>query len=1044
MYNAFGYYTKKNNLKEGFDENDTTFNANIKNWPQIQDALNNENSNFDGTINLDIGNWDQVTQGLKGDKGDKGDIGPQGPKLELKILNDIIKYKYDNDDFLYDLVPLNEIKGIDGKDGVAGKDGKNILLKVSDDKEHIQWKNEGSQIWNNLIHINNLKGPKGDSITGKDGPQGPMGPQGKDGPQGPIGPQGIPGEDGLQGIQGLTGPQGPQGIPGEDGVQGIAGPKGPQGPQGSQGPQGLPGDDGLDGAQGPTGPQGLRGLRGIPGEDGLMGPPGFQGLPGKDGIQGDQGLQGIQGIQGPHGIPGEDGPQGPIGPKGNDGPHGVKGDPGPPGKDVSLRVDQEEKKLMLVQGEDETELLKLESIKGLQGIKGEAGADGKNINLQIEEESNYLQWQNVGDDKNWNNLFNLNNLIGPQGPKGSTGATGSTGAPGTNLSFQNIRERNGNVGIGVNNPTSKLDVYKNFNGVSNGHFAGRMYGTDYLIGETGIRVSEKGGGSMKSNSTKVLNVLSDGGSKMVVTGSGNVGIGKTIPTEKLDVNGSLKVTGTINANSGGDLDAFTGNASTTIFQGNKHTQLRSNDGDIAMYTKGTNAITEKMRINGQGNIGIGTNNPLTKLQVGSSGYIRKDHATYGTDDAVTIALPKATSNSVLNDPQDALILTRPGTSNQAWQSQAHMRLSRYENDGTNSRTRLDFALLNDSGGLNNQDGAPPDNVMTLLSNGNVGIGTTAPSKKLDVNGPLKAKSINPFEGNLSGEYYSRWSVGGITKRIYHLVCYFKVDPKNVQTRLEIDFTMAYFRSKTGTHNRNQRSAGKVVLNITSSSPSNKLNASRSDGNYYISYSSHGTNYDTSGQMGTGPGFYFLRKNDSCYIFAAMGQTRSDGGSYNAHFKVNIMDPFLKEFHMFTDNATMKKNAEIEPHVGHQHDPKSHKPDNYADGDFPGEYNFTNDDYNTWMKIDSEGTFTQKYDEKTLNKRTILAGGKQYNGPYYFYDEGPQNNDGTAYTTCMSDEKCLAIGKQSNNYWHLLTTPENSNEINPKPLSSYPKGFVKMP
>ena len=65
MYNAFGYYTKKNNLKEGFDENDTTFNANITNWPQIQDALNNENSNFDGTINLDIGNWDQVTQGLK-------------------------------------------------------------------------------------------------------------------------------------------------------------------------------------------------------------------------------------------------------------------------------------------------------------------------------------------------------------------------------------------------------------------------------------------------------------------------------------------------------------------------------------------------------------------------------------------------------------------------------------------------------------------------------------------------------------------------------------------------------------------------------------------------------------------------------------------------------------------------------------------------------------------------------------------------------------------------------------------------------------------
>ena len=728
MYNAFGYYTKKNNLKEGFDENDTTFNANITNWPQIQDALNNENSNFDGTINLDIGNWDQVTQGLKGDKGDKGDIGPQGPKLELKILNDIIKYKYDNDDFLYDLVPLNEIKGIDGKDGVAGKDGKNILLKVSDDKEHIQWKNEGSQIWNNLIHINNLKGPKGDSIIGKDGPQGPMGPQGKDGPQGPIGPQGIPGEDGLQGIQGLTGPQGPQGIPGEDGVQGIAGPKGPQGPQGSQGPQGLPGDDGLDGAQGPTGPQGLRGLRGIPGEDGLMGPPGFQGLPGKDGIQGDQGLQGIQGIQGPPGIPGEDGPQGLIGPKGNDGPQGVKGDPGPPGKDVSLRVDQEEKKLMLVQGEDETELLKLESIKGLQGIKGEAGVDGKNINLQIEEESNYLQWQNVGDDKNWNNLFNLNNLIGPQGPKGSTGAQGSTGAPGTNLSFQNIRERNGNVGIGLNNPTSKLDVYKNFNGVNNGNFAGRIYGTDHLIGETGIRVSEKGGGSMKSNSTKVLNVLSNGGSKMVVTGSGNVGIGKTNPSEKLDVNGSLKVTGTINANSGGDLDAFTGNASTTIFQGNQNTQLRSNGGEIAMYTKGPNAITEKMRINGQGNIGIGTNNPTSTL------HLRKQFNASGIYPAGDIKF--STVNSQGHNWDMASIQSYVKANNGSEGGYPGGLAFKTKTADGNAATALDTKMVLDAAG-------------------NLGIGTTEPSKKLDVNGPLKANELCVGDNCLTSDEISK-------------------------------------------------------------------------------------------------------------------------------------------------------------------------------------------------------------------------------------------------------------------------------------------------
>ena len=147
-----------------------------------------------------------------------------------------------------------------------------------------------------------------------------------------------------------------------------------------------------------------------------------------------------------------------------------------------------------------------------------------------------------------------------------------------------------------------------------------------------------------------------------------------------------------------------------------------------------------MTIKNNGNVGIGTTRPLTKLQVGNIGYIRKDNI-HGTNNAVTIAIPKATSNSVLNDPQDALILTRPGTSNQAWQSQAHMRLSRYENSGSNSRTRLDFGLLHGNGGTNAQTGSAPNNVMTLLSNGNVGIGKTNPGEKLEVSGKVKANEF---------------------------------------------------------------------------------------------------------------------------------------------------------------------------------------------------------------------------------------------------------------------------------------------------------------
>ncbi len=630
---------------------------------------------------------------------------------------------------------------------------------------------------------------------------------------------------------------------------------------------------------------------------------------------------------------------------------------------------------------------------------------------------------------------------------------------------------NGGINVNLKNGTDQqknskaINVFKNFTGVANGNYVGNISGIDHNIGETGVRFLEKGGNDIRSNQTKVLNVLSNNDSKMVVTGSGNVGIGETNPENILHVRGNgpqLLLEGKLNenaimrfssgpsygdkyheienelyameghatknkmhfkVNNGGETNSPgtrmtvrgdgnvgigttspsalleikkpltnsgsfpAGNLKFSTTNGANNWDLGEIEGYVAAGTGGSTdsypgglafktknigahdkSLTTKMVLDAKGNVGVGTTRPLTKLQVGSIGYIRKDHATYGTNDAVTIALPKATSNSVLNDPQDALILTRPGTSGQAWQSQAHMRLSRYENSGNNSRTRLDFALLNDSGGTNQQGGSAPDNVMTLLSNGNVGVGTTAPSSTLDVNGSFTAKSINPFEGNPSGKYYSRWSVGGVEKRIYHFVCYFKVDHRNIQTRLEIDFSMAYFRSKTGSHNRNQRAAGKVVLNIASNCPSNNGNpqSSRSDMKWFINYSSHGTHYVVSGQMGTGPGFYFLRKNDSCYILAAMGQSRSDGGSYNAMFKVSIMDPFLKEFRMFTDNATMKKNANIEPHLGQQSDPSNHKPDNY-NSDFPGEYNFTNDDYGTWIKIDGEGTKYQSFDNKLTNQ-----------------------------------------------------------------------------
>jgi hypothetical protein len=131
-----------------------------------------------------------------------------------------------------------------------------------------------------------------------------------------------------------------------------------------------------------------------------------------------------------------------------------------------------------------------------------------------------------------------------------------------------------------------------------------------------------------------------------------------------------------------------------------------------------------------GNVGIGTITPSTRLQVGAK---VTDDNTYTYDaNSLYVAHQTATSTTVLNDPKEVLVLGRQGTSGQAFGAAASFRLSRYENSSTNSRTRLDLFLAH-ANFLS--DGVT---VLTARSDGNIGIGTTTPAYKLQVNGSFAA------------------------------------------------------------------------------------------------------------------------------------------------------------------------------------------------------------------------------------------------------------------------------------------------------------------
>ncbi len=355
----------------------------------------------------------------------------------------------------------------------------------------------------------------------------------------------------------------------------------------------------------------------------------------------------------------------------------------------------------------------------------------------------------------------------------------------------------GAIGIGTSNPQSWMQIQKNsavgypqllMTETDSADYARLSFGNNYATKFWSIAARAD-----NNNDEATLNIFnSSSGNLVTVKGNGNVGIGNGLPSFPLSFSNSL----------GDKIALWTGGSYNYGF-GIQSNLLQIHSGtvadDIAFGYGSSTSFSEVMRVKGNGFVGIGTNNPSSRLQItgnemsvplrignqlntgyagmhfmNAAGSTIMGHAGYGNPGASSLA-DQVYFGSVASVP---VVLTSANTE--------RMRITEAGNVGigTNAPTaKLEVQSNSYTGGQNikiteadndfarvgyyntastkfwettaysdassdavssyNVYNSSTGNLLTVKGDGKVGIGTSNPGTTLEVNGYTKLGSNAP-------------------------------------------------------------------------------------------------------------------------------------------------------------------------------------------------------------------------------------------------------------------------------------------------------------
>jgi hypothetical protein len=314
----------------------------------------------------------------------------------------------------------------------------------------------------------------------------------------------------------------------------------------------------------------------------------------------------------------------------------------------------------------------------------------------------------------------------------------------------------GKLGIGTKNPTQLLDVrgsiaLGNYNTTNISRKIGITDGTT-LFGGMEIENTTLGGIYSQKLHFTTHHYNSNTGRRMTINEDGKIGIGVENPSQKLEIDGNMKMN----------------NSNLGILLNDANNPLITRQRDV--FTSGT--------YNGAGRWGLFQDGGKLILgcsgTFGGNGFQFVSYNDNSSIDRILMNIEKDNGLKVYSHTGNPMLLEFSGTGNSA--DNSGLRIKNTNNSNGGADARLTLTSTSEAGGdaftsyeiegiqsftsgiankdnkfhitrSYNFDGSYTD--FTMDQSGNVGIGTDVPTDKLTVNGSLYVEGVSTFKNNIN-------------------------------------------------------------------------------------------------------------------------------------------------------------------------------------------------------------------------------------------------------------------------------------------------------